>query len=155
MDTNSALLKALTPTKLTQYITNLRMYISTTILQRLVKEFDKIDTEFKNRGFGDLKIGSVGLERLKKTAENHQTLSLHVPSLPMVIPFLEMSTNQEYLVQRIRELAKGSSINDYRWNSSSTFDHSEHLTTDAAVSYNIRYVFNRPVILMSSHLVCR
>lgn len=110
------------------------MYISATILQRLVKEFDKIDNEFKNRGFGDLKIGSVGLERLKKTAENHQMLSLHVPSLSMVLPFLEMSTNQEYLVQRIRELAKGSSINDYRWNSSHAFDHSEHLTTDAAVS---------------------
>lgn len=123
----------MTPTKLTQCITNLRMYISATILQRLVKEIDIIDKEFNSRGFSDLKIGTVGLERLKKTAENHQMLSLHVTSLPMVIPFLELSANQEYLVQRIRELAKGSSINDYRWNSSHTYDHNDHIT-DAAVS---------------------
>lgn len=53
----------------------------------------------------------------------------------MVIPFLEMSTNQEYLVQRIRELAKGSGINDYRWNSTNSYDSNwdEHVTTDAAV----------------------
>lgn len=134
LDGNSELIKGMSPTKLTQYITNLRMYISATILQRLVKEFDKIDEEFKSRGFYDMKIGSVGLERLRKTAENHQTLSLHIPTLAMVVPFLEMSTNQEYLVQRIRELAKGSSINDYRWNSGHSSDHNDY-TTDAAVSY--------------------
>lgn len=112
------------------------MYISTTILQRLVKEFDNIDEEFKNRGFYDLKVGSVALDRLKKTAETHQLLSLHVPTLSMVIPFLELSTNQEYLVQRIRELAKGSSINDYRWNSSGTHEHKEHITDAAVRSYS-------------------
>lgn len=132
LDGNLELIKSLSPTKLTQYITNLRMYISSTILQRLVKEFDVIDDEFKCRGFYDMKIGSVGLERLKKTAEGHQTVSQHIPTLAMVIPFLDMSTNQEYLVQRIRELAKGSSINDYRWNSSHSTDHTDH-TTDAAV----------------------
>lgn len=131
LDGNSELLKSMTPTKLTQCITNLRMYISATILQRLVKEIDSIDNEFNMRGFSDLKIGTVGLERLKKTAEIHQ-LSAHVTSLPLVIPFLELSANQEYLVQRIRELAKGSSINDYRWNSSYSYDHNEHIT-DAAV----------------------
>lgn len=110
------------------------MWISATILQRLVKEFDKIDSEFAIRGFSDIKIGSVGLERLKKTAENHM-VSSYVPTLSMVLPFLEMSTNQEYLVQRIRELARGSGINDYRWNSSNTYDLNwdEHVTTDAAV----------------------
>lgn len=156
LDGNSELIKTLSPTKLTKYVTNLRMYISDTILQRLVKEFNKIDKEFKNRGFSDLKIGSVGLERLKKTAENHQMLSLHVPSLPMVIPFLEMSTNQEYLVQRIRELAKGSSINDYRWNAGHLSDHNwdEHLTTDAAVSMSFFFVNRSEQHIFNLQIVC-
>lgn len=127
------LLKTISPTKLTKYVTNLRMWISATILQRIVKEFDKIDSEFALRGFSDIKIGAVGLERLKKMAEN-QMVASHVPTLSMVIPFLEMSTNQEYLVKRIRELANGSGINDYRWNSSNSYDLNEHVTTDAAVS---------------------
>lgn len=133
----SDVMKTISSTKLTKYVTNLRMWISATILQRLVKEFDKIDNEFSVRGFSDIKIGSVGLERLKKTAENQHMISMHVPSLPMVLPFLEMSTNQEYLVQRIRELAKGSGINDYRWNSSNSYDLNwdEHVPTDAAVNF--------------------
>lgn len=131
----SETMKIISPIKLTKYVTNLRMWISSTILQRLVKEFDKINNEFNIRGFSDIKIGAVGLERLKKTAEHHM-IATHVPTLPIIIPFLEMSTNQEYLVQRIRELAKGSGINDYRWNSSNSFDINwdEHVTTDAAVS---------------------
>lgn len=100
------------------------------------------------RGFSDLKIGTVGLERLKKTAEIHQ-LSAHVTSLPLVIPFLELSANQEYLVQRIRELAKGSSINDYRWNSSYSYDHNEHIT-DAAVGTTHTHTHN----LLASKSIC-
>lgn len=130
----SDLFKTISSAKLTKYVTNLRMWLSATILQRLVKEFDTIDGEFAIR-VSDIKIGSVGLERLKKTAENHM-VSSYVPTLSTVLPFLEMSTNQEYLVQRIRELARGSGINDYRWNSSNSYDLNwdEHVTTDAAVS---------------------
>lgn len=136
----SNLFKTISSAKLTKYVTNLRMWISATILQRLVKEFDKIDNEFALRGFSDIKIGSVGLERLKKTAEN-QMVSSHVPTLSMVLPFLEMTTNQEYLVKRIRELANGSGINDYRWNSANSYDlhWDEHITTDAAVS-NTKFI---------------
>lgn len=130
--------KSLSTAKLTRYVTNLRMWLSATILQRLVKEFDKIDSEFAARGFSDIKIGSVGIERLKKTVENHM-VSAYVPTLTRVIPFLDMTSNQEYLVRRIRELAKGSGINDYRWNSSNAYDSNwdEHVTTDAAVSATI------------------
>lgn len=128
--------KTISSSKLTKYVTNLRIWVSATILQRLVREFDKIDQEFAARGFCDIKIGIVSLERLKKTAENQHMVAMHVPTLPMVIPFLEMSTNQEYLVQRIRELAKGSGINDYRWNGGYSYNSNwvDHVTTDSAVS---------------------
>lgn len=54
------------------------------------------------RGIADMQIGHIGLERLKKTVENQQFVNQYVPMLPLVVPFLEMSTNQEYLVQRIK-----------------------------------------------------
>jgi hypothetical protein len=56
--------------------------------------------------------------------------------LPLLVPFLELSSNQEYLVKRIKELAKSSCITDYRWNSGSSFNGiawDEHLPTDSAV----------------------
>lgn len=131
----SDLFKTISMPKLTKYVTSLRMWLSATILQKLVIEFDKIDNEFAIRGFSDIKIGSVSLERLKKTAENHM-VSSYVPALSTILPFLEISTNQEYLVQRIRELAKGSGLNihDYRSQNSYDLNLDEHVTTDAAVS---------------------
>jgi len=67
----------------------------------LVKEIESVDHALYNQGFIDVSIGNVGLERLKKTAQ-----SLHVaqtiPSLLYIIPYFEISSNQEYIVQRIR-----------------------------------------------------
>lgn len=132
---------------LTQYIYNLRAWIACTILQRVDAEIQKTNRAFAQntnadlRGFADIQIGKVGLDRLKKTAEVHQLVAIYVPTLPMLIPFLEMSTNQEYLVQRIKDLAKGCVLSEYRWNGGGTYNNvswDEHLPTDSAVS---TYVF--------------
>lgn len=139
-DGNSEIIKKIPSSRLSQYVANLRMWISGTILQRIEAEINKIDESFKSRGFSDIQIGSVGLERLKKTAENKQFVSSHVPMLPLIVPFLEMSTNQEYLVQRIKDLAKGSCIADYRWNSGSSYhglNWDEHLPTDSAILFHL------------------
>lgn len=71
-------------------------------MQRLTKEIENIDESFKQRGFHDMQIGGIGLERLKKTVDSQQFVTLYMPMLPMIVPFLEMSSNQEYLVQRIK-----------------------------------------------------
>lgn len=136
LDVNSEVLKKIPSEKLSAYVANLRFWISQTILQRLVKEFDYINDKLKSRGFSDIEVGAVGLERLKKTAENHQLVALHVPTLPMILPFLEVSTNQEYLVKRIRDLANGKCIADYRW-SSGTFGWNDHLPTDSAILFHL------------------
>lgn len=60
-----------------------------------------IDAALHSHGLVDITIGIVGLERLKKTAQIPQ-VAYNVPSLPCLVPFLEISTNQEYVVQRIR-----------------------------------------------------
>lgn len=70
-----------------------------------------IDKAFKSRGFSDIQLGCVGLERLKKTVEN-QLITSNIPMLRPIIPFLEMSSNQEYLVQRI----KGCIFTFYNYN---------------------------------------
>ncbi|XP_035794711.1 transmembrane protein 209-like [Anopheles albimanus] len=133
-------LKKVSTTQLSNYVGNLRMWISLTILQRIDEEINLADQAFKNRGFADIQIGAIGLERLKKTAENQQLVTLYIPRLPLLIPFLEMSTNQEYLVQRIRDLSKGSCLGDYRWNSGASYKGlawDEHLPTDAAIIFHL------------------
>ncbi|PSN34003.1 hypothetical protein C0J52_14608 [Blattella germanica] len=90
------------PNVLTQWNANLRMWISQTILDRLVKEIDAVDEALQRHGLADVKVGLVGLERLKKTAQILQ-VAQNIPTLVSLVPFLELSPNQEYLVTRIRE----------------------------------------------------
>lgn len=132
---NSDIIKTFGSSELTQSVYNLRMWIACTVLHRLEAEIVKTNKAFECRGFVDLKIGSVGLDRLKKTAENHQLVCM-APVLPIIVPFLEMSTNQEYLVRRINDLAKGCVLSEYRWNSGGNYNSlnwDEHLPTDSAV----------------------
>ncbi|XP_058463473.1 transmembrane protein 209 isoform X1 [Malaya genurostris] len=139
-EVGSEVLKKVSSVQLSNYVANLRMWVSLTILQRIVSEMNSIDNSFRTRGFTDIQLGSVGLERLKKTAENQQLVTLYIPKLPLMIPFLEMSTNQEYLVQRIKDLSKGSCIADYRWNSGSAYkglSWDEHLPTDSAIVFHL------------------
>ncbi|XP_005178797.1 transmembrane protein 209 [Musca domestica] len=144
IDSNSEVIKRISSEKLAQYVGNMRTWISFTILQRLTKEMEHIDASFKQRGVHDMQIGSIGLERLKKTVENQQFVTQYMPILPMVVPFLEMSSNQEYLVQRIKDLARGSCIADYRWNSGSEYHGlkwDEHLPTDSAILFHLFCVY--------------
>lgn len=81
-------------------------WISKTILERLVSEIEHIDSSLHAQGLVDVTVGVVGLERLKKTAQIPQVM-LNIPSLSRLVPFLEISQNQEYVVSRI----KGTVVN--------------------------------------------
>ncbi|XP_060656094.1 transmembrane protein 209 [Drosophila nasuta] len=143
-DSNSEVIKRISTVKLSQYLSNLRYWISTTILQRLVKQIDNMDEVFRQRGLIELKIGAVGLERLRKMAENQQFVQGCAPMLPLLLPFLDTFSNQEYVVQRIRELSQGSCIGDYRWNSGKAHNGQEwgdHLPTDAAILFHLFCVY--------------
>lgn len=124
---------------LTQWNENLRKWISQTILERLVKEFDAVNESFEKHGLTDMKIGHVGLDRLRKTAQVAHVTHF-IPSLPTLIPFLEVTSNQEYLEKRIRELAKGGCMSEFKWNGGSCYngkDWDESLPSDSAVIYEI------------------
>lgn len=132
---------------LTQWNENLRKWISQTILERLVREFDKVNESFEKHGLGEIKIGSVGLDRLRKTAQIAH-ITHFIPSLPTLIPFLEVTSNQEYLEKRMRELAKGGCMSEFRWNGGSNYnrkDWDESLPTDSAVNsifFNMENLYN-------------
>ncbi|XP_050296289.1 transmembrane protein 209 [Anthonomus grandis grandis] len=120
---------------LTQWNENLRMWLSQTILERLVKEFDVINESLDKHNMSDCKIGMVGLDRLRKTALMTQ-ISHFIPSLSAIIQFLELHPNQEYLVKRIRELARGGCMSEFKWNGGGHYngkDWDQSLPTDCAV----------------------
>lgn len=121
--------------KLSHCVTNLKGWISATVVDRVVQEIATIDKTFKAKGLGDMQIGHVGLERLKKTTENHLVTS-NIPTLPLLVPFLDLTPNQEFLVKRIKELAKGSCLAEFKHAANpraSVGIYDEHLPTDAAV----------------------
>ncbi|XP_054278113.1 transmembrane protein 209-like isoform X2 [Macrosteles quadrilineatus] len=123
------------PTVLTEWTANLRMWISQTILGRLVSEMKQVDAALHAQGLVDVTVGMVGLERLKKTAQIPQVV-LNVPSLARLVPFLEISQNQEYVVSRIKELARGGCMSEYHWSSGGMWEGKEWtpaLPTDSAL----------------------
>ena len=87
-----------------------------------------------------MRIGAVGLERLKKTASSHQQLvQLHIPLLTSLIPYLDICSNQEFLVKRIKDLAVGSSLGNFKWQNSklnSNLD-SDHVPNDSAIIFHL------------------
>ncbi|XP_044313725.1 uncharacterized protein LOC108037914 [Drosophila rhopaloa] len=137
------LAESISPMKLLQYVANLRFWISTTILQRLVNEIDYVDKMFHKYKF-NFKIGAISLERLRLIAVDRKLVRTCFPMMPMLLAFLDTFGNQEYLVQRIKELSKGTYIEDYRWNSGGTIygqEWQEHLPTDAAILFHLFCVY--------------
>lgn len=64
-------------------------------------------------------------------------ISHFMPSLATLIPFLEVTTNQEYLEKRIRELARAGCMSEFKWNGGSSYKGKEwddSLPTDCSVS---------------------
>lgn len=119
--------------KMNQWIENIRKWISLTILSRLVEQIDKINEILKKMGSFDSLIGEAGLPAIKQTASLKKS---QISSLENVLPFIEMSANQQYLIKRIRELSKGGSIGAFKWNSGEAHNFkpwNEELLTDSAI----------------------
>ncbi|KAK7068478.1 hypothetical protein SK128_006105 [Halocaridina rubra] len=107
-----------TPEELFQFTENLRIWMSANLLVPLVQDIDNT-----NKALGaaapEIQIGSVGVDKLKKTAQNISG----VKQLANIVPFLDVTVHQDYLVHRLRELSVGGAISAYRWNGgSSTFN---------------------------------
>ncbi|XP_013385276.1 transmembrane protein 209 [Lingula anatina] len=112
---------------------NLRKWLSQTIFRRLVTQINEINRELSKIGCEDMQIGEVSISTLKQLGV---TKSQYVPTLNTVIPFLEVTSKQEYLVERIKELGKGGCLSDFNWNGGCDVKGKpwgEHLPTDCAI----------------------
>ncbi|KAI0230898.1 transmembrane protein 209 [Lamellibrachia satsuma] len=131
---DECLLKSGVPvTDIDDWVENIRKWISQTVLNRLIKEINTINDVLRRIGSEDMQIGEVSVSTLKQLA---LTKATHIPSLSNIIPFLEVSSNQEYVVARIRELASGGCMSSYTWNKGGKYKKkawTEELPTDAAL----------------------
>ena len=116
---------------------NLRKWISQTVLCKLVKEMDEINVSLQKMGSSELQIGLISLGSLRQVSTSKAE---HVPTLAAVLPYLELSYNQEYLVKRIKELGQDSCMGAYRWKSGSDYRGrrwDQDLPTDAQIVMHV------------------
>ena len=103
-------------------------------------EIDSVSTSLTRHGLSDSQPGHVGLDKLRKLAQSF-TVTV-IPTLPNLVPFLELSTNQDYLVNRIKALSKGGSMSEFKWNGGGSYNGKEwdtSLPTDTAVLLFLLY----------------
>jgi len=117
--TNSKVLShrlGIDPMELVSWNENLRVWITQTLLRPLVSEVDRVNSTLPRLGVADCSVGSVAVDRLRKVALLPQVMA-SLPSLPTLIPYLEVSSDQTYLVARLRDLAKTGAMSKYKWSS--------------------------------------
>nr|XP_023657418.1 transmembrane protein 209 isoform X1 [Paramormyrops kingsleyae]XP_023657419.1 transmembrane protein 209 isoform X1 [Paramormyrops kingsleyae] len=91
----------------------LRNWINDTILVPLVKEIDAVNTHLRRIGCPELQTGEASISSLKQAAV---VKASSIPTLNSIVQYLDISPNQEYLVERIKELAHGGCMSSFRWN---------------------------------------
>lgn len=111
-------------------------------MERVSLEIDNVCNNLIRHGLSDSQPGNVGLDKLRKLAQSFS--GTVIPTLPALVPFLELSTNQDYLVNRIKVLAKGGSMSEFKWNGGGFYNGKEwdpSLPTDTAVSNFVNFLF--------------
>ncbi|XP_067861301.1 transmembrane protein 209-like [Heptranchias perlo] len=98
---------------LDSWTANLRNWMSETILNRLVKEIDGVNTQLRRLGCPELQVGETSISSLRQAA---LVRAPQIPTLNIVVQYLDITSNQEYLVERIKELAHGGCMSSFRWN---------------------------------------
>ncbi|XP_061618857.1 transmembrane protein 209 isoform X1 [Phyllopteryx taeniolatus] len=115
----------------------LRNWISDTILVPLVKEMDSVNTQLRRMGFPELQIGEASISSLKQAAVMKAS---SIPSMNSMVQYLDITPNQEYLVDRIKELAHSGCMSSFRWNRGGDLKNRKwdtDLPTDCAILMHI------------------
>ncbi|XP_076343527.1 transmembrane protein 209 isoform X1 [Tachypleus tridentatus] len=123
----------ITENQLNVWVENLRKWLTQTILRKLATEIDNINESLRRLGSAELQIGDVSFSTLRQVA---LTKGQHVPKLATLLPYLDLTVNQDYLVQRIKELAKGGCMSEFKWNKGGSYKGKpwgDYLPTDCNV----------------------
>ena len=94
-------------------VARLRQWIVLIILRGLVREIDQVNKLLQHHGFSEVQVGESSLNSLKQV---HLSKRNELVKLAWLLPFLEVTSHQEYLVDRIRTLAAGGYMSDFKWN---------------------------------------
>uniref|UniRef100_A0AAY5ELX3 Transmembrane protein 209 n=1 Tax=Electrophorus electricus TaxID=8005 RepID=A0AAY5ELX3_ELEEL len=115
----------------------LRNWINDTILVHLVKEMDSINSQLRRTGSSELQIGEASISSLKQAAVVKASV---IPTLSAIVQYLDITPNQEYLVERIKELAHSGCMSSFRWNGGGNLKNRKwdtDLPTDSAILMHI------------------
>lgn len=111
----------------------LRNWINDTILVHLVKEIDSVNSQLRRLGCPELQIGEASITSLKQAAVVKASI---IPTLNAIVQYLDITANQEYLVDRIKELAHSGCMSSFRWNGGGDLKNRKwdtDLPTDSAI----------------------
>ncbi|XP_073420692.1 transmembrane protein 209-like [Dendrobates tinctorius] len=115
----------------------LRNWINETILVPLVQEMETVNMQMRRLGCPELQIGESSISSLKQAAIVKAPL---IPSLNVIVQYLDITPNQEYLFERIKELSHGGCMSSYRWNGGGDFKGRKwdtDLPTDSAILMHV------------------
>ncbi|XP_062248502.1 transmembrane protein 209-like [Platichthys flesus] len=115
------------------WTTKLRTWINDTILVPLVKEIDPVNSKLRRMGCPALQIGKATISDLKMAAVMKAS---SIPNMNTIVQYLDITCNQEYLVERIKELAHNGCMSAFRWNRGGDRRNKKwdiHLPTDSAI----------------------
>lgn len=127
----------ITEKMLTVWCERFRKWICQTILVKLVAEIDDINNSLSQIGLPEYHIGTVNLFALHQIAI---TKFQHLTTLSAVLPYLDMHLNQDYLVQRLKDLSKGGCIGEFKWNSGGSYGDKQwcdDLPSDSAIILHV------------------
>ncbi|XP_029472155.1 transmembrane protein 209 isoform X2 [Rhinatrema bivittatum] len=114
-----------------------RNWISETILVPLVHEMDSVNTQMRRMGCPELQIGEASISSLKQAALIKAPL---IPTLSTIVQYLDITPNQEYLFERIKELSHGGCMSSFRWHAGGEFKGRKwdtDLPTDSAIIMHV------------------
>ncbi|KAL5964353.1 hypothetical protein TSMEX_007921 [Taenia solium] len=101
---------------LDRWTVDIRRWLHGTILRRVVDEIASANAKILKLSDDAALIGSTTLNTLEQLAKGRYQ---HIVTLPTLIRFLELTKEQNYLVFRLQELARGSCLGEFRWDAGS------------------------------------
>ncbi|GAV08034.1 hypothetical protein RvY_17792 [Ramazzottius varieornatus] len=112
---------------------NVRMWLFGSIISPLLTRIDQVNVKLKERTRMDNVVGETAPDQLRQLGQQYRQ---QIPELMQVIPFLEITIQQDYLLKRLRDLAKDGVLGDYSWNNGAPYGGQmwqDFLPTDAAI----------------------
>ncbi|KAJ8416397.1 hypothetical protein AAFF_G00356850 [Aldrovandia affinis] len=115
----------------------LRNWINDTILVPLVREVDSVNAQLRRMGCPELQTGEASISSLKQAAV---VKASSIPTLNTIVQYLDITPNQEYLAERIKELAHSGCMSSFRWNAGGEWKGRKwdtDLPTDSAILMHV------------------